>query len=181
MHRRKSYYVTLIILLYRPTAVNLKYSCELLLHNVEKVAAREDITAEGLYKAIIEEAERHYHKDIEDNLSMGRHGRDYIIANVHRKDGSASPKLRMLTHCNAGALATVAHGTALGVIRQLAADGLCEEAFCTETRPWNQGARLTSFELVYEGIPTTLVVDSAVSFLLSKNKVDFIVTGMLVA
>lgn len=149
------------------------------MHKIEKEASRDDVSAGMLYKSIIEEAERQYHKDIEDNWSMGRHGCDYVVANVHRKDKSESPKLRVLTHCNAGALATVAHGTALSVIRQLSAAGLCEEAFCTETRPWNQGARLTSFELVHDGIPTTLVVDSAVSFLLSKNKVDFIVTGMM--
>jgi methylthioribose-1-phosphate isomerase len=94
----------------------------------------------------------------------------------------------MLTHCNTGALATSLHGTALGVIRHLhspasfASDAVpnttnINHVYCTETRPYNQGARLTAFELVYENIPATLVCDSMVSHLMRTQGVDAVVVG----
>lgn len=80
----------------------------------------------------------------------------------------------MLTHCNTGSLATSGHGTALGIIRTLRSKDLLKHAFCTETRPYNQGSRLTSFELVFEGIPSTLITDSmaAALFRLKKDEMN---------
>ena len=75
----------------------------------------------------------------------------------------------VLTHCNTGALATAGYGTALGVIRSLHARGRLAHVYCTETRPYNQGSRLTAFELVYEGIPATLVTDSMVAALMKHR------------
>jgi len=82
-----------------------------------------------------------------------------------------------LTHCNTGSLATAGYGTALGVIRSLFGKSLLEHAYCTETRPYNQGARLTALELVYEKIPATLITDSMAGFLMQKGKVDAVVVG----
>jgi len=82
-----------------------------------------------------------------------------------------------LTHCNTGALATASFGTALGVIRALHNDKVLDRAYCTETRPYNQGARLTAFELVHDNIPSTLICDSSAAALMSKGGVDAVVVG----
>ncbi|KAK7703190.1 S-methyl-5-thioribose-1-phosphate isomerase [Diaporthe eres] len=97
-------------------------------------------------------------RDLDTNLAIGEHGAAWL-AGVH---GLSSPdkQVSVLTHCNTGSLATSGHGTALGIIRTLRSKGLLRHAFCTETRPYNQGSRLTSFELVFEGIPSTLITDS---------------------
>lgn len=97
-------------------------------------------------------------KDLETNLSIGAHGAAWLAAQHAVSPGSN--QISVLTHCNTGSLATSGHGTALGIIRSLQAQSLLKHAFCTETRPYNQGSRLTSFELVYEGIPSTLITDS---------------------
>ncbi|CAM9808278.1 unnamed protein product, partial [Hapterophycus canaliculatus] len=86
-------------------------------------------------------------------------------------------RLSVLTHCNTGSLATAGFGTALGVIRALSEEGLLEACYCTETRPYNQGARLTAYEFVSEGLPGTLVPDSAASFLMARGKVDAVAVG----
>lgn len=84
----------------------------------------------------------------------------------------------MLTHCNTGSLATSGHGTALGIIRTLHSKKALQHAFCTETRPYNQGSRLTSFELVFEGIPATLVTDSMAGALFrTRGDVAAVVVG----
>ncbi len=83
---------------------------------------------------------------------------------------TAEKKISVLTHCNTGSLATSGHGTALGIIRSLHSRDLLQHAFCTETRPYNQGSRLTSFELVFEGIPSTLITDSMAGALFALQK-----------
>lgn len=82
-----------------------------------------------------------------------------------------------MTHCNTGSLATAGYGTALGVIRSLRAAGRLERVYCTETRPYNQGARLTAFELVQDELPGTLVTDSMASFLMATKGLDAVVVG----
>ena len=82
-----------------------------------------------------------------------------------------------MTHCNTGSLATSGYGTALGVIRSLSSQKKLKEAFATETRPYNQGARLTAFELVFEKIPATLITDSMVSFLMKTKTIHAVVVG----
>lgn len=111
-----------------------------------------------MVETFIATAEAILSRDLETNLAIGEHGAAWL-AGVH---GLSSPdkQVSVLTHCNTGSLATSGHGTALGIIRTLRSKGLLRHAFCTETRPYNQGSRLTSFELVFEGIPSTLVTDS---------------------
>lgn len=88
-----------------------------------------------------------------------------------------SRAVRVMTHCNTGSLATAGYGTALGVIRSLQAAGRLERVYCTETRPYNQGARLTAFELVQDKLPGTLVTDSMASFLMATKGLDAVVVG----
>ncbi|KAG2561415.1 hypothetical protein PVAP13_8KG157200 [Panicum virgatum] len=88
-----------------------------------------------------------------------------------------SKNISVLTHCNTGSLATAGYGTALGVIRALHSAGVLEKAFCTETRPFNQGSRLTAFELVHEKIPSTLIADSAASALMKQGRVQAVIVG----
>jgi len=118
----------------------------------------------------ITQAEKLYRDDISGNRQMGEFGANAILSDK-------SKKVKILTHCNTGSLATGGFGTALGVIRTIYAKDRLEHAFCTETRPYNQGARLTAFELVYDKIPATLVTDSMVSALLKQKGIDAIVVG----
>jgi len=120
----------------------------------------------------LKEAEAMLAIDIQTNKQMGAHGANYLIGLVKERP------LKMLTHCNTGSLATAGYGTALGVIRALTEQGKLERAFCTETRPYNQGARLTAFELVKDNIPgATLVTDSMVAALMKNKLVDAVVVG----
>ncbi|KAK3984108.1 S-methyl-5-thioribose-1-phosphate isomerase [Cladorrhinum sp. PSN332] len=144
----------------RPTAVDLSNAINLL-----KVASRaaqieglaHPEAKEAILNAYIFKAEQILAKDLENNTSIGAHGAAWL-----QQQYNASPdhKISVLTHCNTGSLATSGHGTALGIIRTLHSEGLLHHAYCTETRPYNQGSRLTSFELVFEGIPSTLITDS---------------------
>jgi methylthioribose-1-phosphate isomerase len=104
--------------------------------------------------------------DIRLNRAMGAHGARLLGANT-----------RVLTHCNAGALATAGHGTALGVLRSAVEAGKHIEVYADETRPFLQGARLTAWELQQDGIPVTLIADSAAAFLMSRGKVDAVIVG----
>ena len=109
---------------------------------------------------------------------MGRFGAEALLAAAAaRGRGGAGGRLRVLTHCNTGSLATAAFGTALGVVRTLGTLGALEHAYCTETRPYNQGARLTAYELVHDGLPATMVCDSAAAALMAAGRVDAVVVG----
>ncbi|KAF5828523.1 hypothetical protein DUNSADRAFT_17481 [Dunaliella salina] len=110
---------------------------------------------------------------------MGAHGASALmaVAQARGRISNSSDKLCVLTHCNTGSLATSGYGTALGVIRALHEQGKLEHAYCTETRPYNQGARLTAFELMHDGLPATLVCDSAAAYLMASGKVDAVVVG----
>lgn len=116
-------------------------------------------------------------EDVQANKSMGQYGADALFTAAKARGRAANGKLRVLTHCNTGSLATAAYGTALGVVRSLHETGRLEHAYCTETRPYNQGARLTAYELVMDGLPSTLVCDSAVAALMSQGHVDAVVVG----
>ncbi|KAK3616631.1 S-methyl-5-thioribose-1-phosphate isomerase, partial [Elasticomyces elasticus] len=113
--------------------------------------------------------------DVSDNEAIGKYGAEWIEKVAPGKEVS------VLTHCNTGSLATAGYGTALGVIRSLHANGSLKRAFCTETRPYNQGSRLTAFELVHDRIPATLITDSMASALLqlkgSSERITAIVVG----
>lgn len=111
-------------------------------------------------------------EDVETNKLIGKFGALDILKNLDETN-----KVSILTHCNTGSLATGGYGTALGVVRHLMEIEKLEHCFCTETRPYNQGSRLTAYELVYEKIPSTLICDSMVGCLLAKKKISAIVVG----
>ena len=144
----------------RPTAVDLSNAIYLL-----KAAIREaDLEGlahpeakEAILNGYIAAAEAILEADLRTNTSIGAHGAAWLEKQVYARPDR---KISVLTHCNTGSLATSGHGTALGIIRTLYKEGLLHHAYCTETRPYNQGSRLTSFELVFEGIPSTLITDS---------------------
>ncbi|KAJ0296022.1 hypothetical protein COL5a_011523 [Colletotrichum fioriniae] len=152
----------------RPTAVDLTNAINQLKARIRS-APQDD--SKTVITAYIEEAEKILEKDLQTNLSIGDHGAQWL-----REVAGASPdaKVSVLTHCNTGSLATSGHGTALGIIRTLWSNNLLKHAYCTETRPYNQGSRLTAFELVYEKIPSTLITDSmaAALFNLQKDKMN---------
>jgi methylthioribose-1-phosphate isomerase len=135
----------------RPTAVNLFWALE----RMKKVEKAKELEAEAL--AI-------YHADLAANRAMGKIGAALI-----------PERARVMTHCNTGALATAGYGTALGVIRASKDKNIT--VIANETRPYLQGARLTAWELVQEGIPCTLITDSMAGHLMSTGEVDVIVVG----
>jgi len=145
----------------RPTAVNLFEATAKLRKLVRQKSCE---NASGVLEAYIVAAEQMLIDDVNDNRAIGEHGAKWLIAR-----NPSLPKFKVLTHCNTGSLATAGYGTALGVIRSLFAAGTLEHAFCTETRPYNQGSRLTAYELVFENIPATLITDSMASALFKKE------------
>lgn len=155
----------------RPTAVDLANAITLLKKEVRsaqvQVAGLEDAAAKAaVVDAYVAAAEAILQRDLQSNLSIGNYGADWLL----KQAGSESEKVSVLTHCNTGSLATSGHGTALGIIRSLHARDALKHAFCTETRPYNQGSRLTAFELVYENIPSTLITDSMAAALFNLKK-----------
>lgn len=147
----------------RPTAVNLFWALDRMrrVYHALRAAAPEAISAR-----LVEEAAAIQREDIEANRTMGRLGAALI------PDGA-----RIMTHCNAGALATAGYGTALGVIRAARDEGKRVTVIANETRPFLQGARLTAWEMVQEAIPVTLVTDNMAGALMQAGKVDVIVVG----
>ena len=147
----------------RPTAINLFWA----LQRMRAVyASRRSEGIDAVKRALKEEAQKIYKEDIAANRQLGKHG-----AALLRNAG------RIMTHCNAGALATAGYGTALGVLRALKDSGKEFEVFVNETRPFLQGARLTAWELKKEKIPATLITDSMAGYLMQSGKVDAIVVG----
>lgn len=155
----------------RPTAVNLSDAATKL-NDVVLKAANDMSKPEAIFQAYIEAAEVMLMADINDNKAIGSNGAKFILSQNQKRHN-----LHVLTHCNTGSLATAGYGTALGVIRALHSEGLLETAFCTETRPYNQGSRLTAYELIHEHIPAVLVADSAAAALQKSGRVDAIVVG----
>lgn len=140
----------------RPTAVDLTNAVARLKARVREAAAPADAAPDAVVSAFIDEAEAIFRRDLETNRAIGEHGAAWLRTHAAVDDATMS----VLTHCNTGSLATSGHGTALGIVRTLHAQKRLRHAFCTETRPYNQGSRLTAFELVHEGIPATLITDS---------------------
>ncbi|KAI0536646.1 hypothetical protein GGR58DRAFT_379938 [Xylaria digitata] len=132
----------------------------------------------AIINAYLDAAEEIFRKDTETNLRIGEHGSRWLLANAPVK--SPEGKVSVLTHCNTGSLATSGHGTALGIIRSLHSAGNLHHAFCTETRPYNQGSRLTAFELVYERIPATLITDSMAGALFATHKAENHIAAVIV-
>uniref|UniRef100_A0A0D6R072 Methylthioribose-1-phosphate isomerase n=1 Tax=Araucaria cunninghamii TaxID=56994 RepID=A0A0D6R072_ARACU len=155
----------------RPTAVNLSDAAKKL-NDVVLKASTDTPKPEGIFQAYIEAAESMLIDDVDTNKAIGSHGAKFILCQTNK-----SHNLNVLTHCNTGSLATAGYGTALGVIRALHKEGLLGTAFCTETRPYNQGSRLTAYELVHDYIPAVLIADSAAAALQRAGRVDAIVVG----
>ncbi|CAN4077065.1 unnamed protein product [Withania somnifera] len=155
----------------RPTAVNLSDAAVKLKEVIKKAAATAK-EANSVFQAYIEAAEVMLEDDVTSNKAIGSYGASFIKNYL-----KGSHKITILTHCNTGSLATAGYGTALGVIRALYADGALEMAYCTETRPFNQGSRLTAFELVHENIPATLIADSAAAALMNAGRVKAVIVG----
>ncbi|KAM4746936.1 methylthioribose-1-phosphate isomerase [Rhinophrynus dorsalis] len=156
----------------RPTAVNMKRAADELNAFLAQKAVQPGVTVQELTESVIQWAESLLQKDIQDNRMIGNLGAQHILDNTKSTDGVC-----VLTHCNTGALATAGYGTALGVVRSLHALGRLSHVFCTETRPYNQGSRLTAYELVHEKIPATLITDSMASAAMRDRNVTAIVVG----
>jgi len=145
----------------RPTAVNLKWGLE----KIMKVANKgSDVNQ--IKQSVIDTAKKMADEDIQTNMTMGKLGSELFDDND-----------TILTHCNAGALATVAYGTALGVIRAAKESGKNIKVIVTETRPVQQGSRLTAFELKHDGIDVSLIPDTAVGYSMAKGLVNKVIVG----
>jgi methylthioribose-1-phosphate isomerase len=147
----------------RPTGANLFWAVDRVMKRVSEAA---DSPVDAVKDLIVSEAQRVADEDVEINRKIGEHGSRLI------DDGDA-----VLTHCNAGALATVDYGTALGVVRAAWDQGKKISVIATETRPKLQGARLTAYELKTMGIPFTLITDNMVGYVMSKGLVNCVITG----
>ena len=145
----------------RPTAVNLAWALE----KIMKVAYEEDKVPE-IKNSVIQTAKSMANEDLQTNMKIGKYGSELIDSHD-----------TIMTHCNAGALATVGYGTALGVIRASKESGKQIKVIATETRPVMQGSRLTTFELRHAGIDVSLIPDTAVGYVISKSMVDKIIVG----
>ncbi len=146
----------------RPTAVNLFWGIDRVLRTAD--AAGDNVVA--IREAVVREVKRMADEDVEANKWLGRFGAPLL------EDGDV-----VMTQCNAGALATVGYGTALGVVRAASETGKCIKVVIPETRPALQGARLTAFELSRDGFDCTLISDTAVGFMMSSGRVDKVVVG----
>jgi methylthioribose-1-phosphate isomerase len=146
----------------RPTAVNLFWAIDRVLCKAKCVSGN----IEELKSFVVQEAQRIADEDAEANLAIGRNGADLI------HDGDT-----VLTHCNAGELATVEYGTALGVIRAAWNQGKRIKVIATETRPLLQGARLTAYELMRDGISVTLITDNMIGYVMHKRLVNEVIVG----
>jgi len=149
----------------RPTAVNLSWALDRLLKRARD-PADQNTTADGIRKALLKEAQTLADEDVAINRRMGAHGATLI------ENGD-----NILTHCNAGALATVDYGTVLGVVRAAWEQGKQIHVWVDETRPRLQGARLTTWELMRDGIPCTLIADNAAGHLMRTGQVDIVLFG----
>ncbi len=149
----------------RPTAVNLFWAIERMKH-VFAEAAQGGCSVGEIASRLETEARRIHDEDIESCRAMGAHGASLVPEDA-----------RILTHCNAGALATAGYGTALGVIRAAAEQGKRVAVLADETRPFLQGARLTAWELVKDGIDTTVITDNMAGAMMRLGHVDLVVVG----
>jgi len=145
----------------RPTAINLAWGLDKIME-----VANQATTVQEIRNGVVEAAKKMAEEDIQINMSMGKNGSELFDDND-----------TIMTHCNAGALATVGYGTALGVIRATKDSGKNIKVIATETRPVQQGSRLTAFELKHDGIDVSLIPDTAVGYTMANSLVNKIVVG----
>ncbi len=149
----------------RPTAVNLKWATGAV-HNFASLLLKENLTNEEFAQKVFHFAESMLLDHLNRNKKLSEYGQSVV-----------SQSARIITHCNAGSLAACGWGTALGVIRSAHMNGLKPQVFVDETRPRNQGSKLTMWELTQDGIPATLICDNMSGYLMSKGEVDMVITG----
>ncbi len=154
-HAKKTLFET------RPTAINLAWGLERIMN-----VAKSGTNVSQIKDSVVKEAKKMAEEDIEINMRMGKHGSQFFNDND-----------TIMTHCNAGALATVAYGTALGVIRATKESGKKIRVIATETRPVMQGSRLTAFELKHDGIDVSLIPDTAVGYSMANGLVSKVIVG----
>lgn len=147
----------------RPTARNLFWAIERMKRIYAAHSARSLV---DIQRALQEEAAKIHQEDIEINRTMGKHGQELL-----------SESMTVLTHCNAGALATAGYGTALGVIRAAVERGKRIHVFADETRPFLQGTRLTAWELMKENIPCTLITDNMAGYFMKSGRIQAVIVG----
>src|SRR3989337_4607549 len=145
----------------RPTAVNLKWGLEAIMK-----VANEGNNVSEIKESVVQTAKKMAEEDVKINIAMGKHGSELFNDND-----------TLMTHCNAGALATVAYGTALGVIRATQESGKNIKVIATETRPVQQGSRLTAFELKHDGFDVSLIPDTAVGYSMANGLIDKVIVG----
>ncbi|WP_026443240.1 S-methyl-5-thioribose-1-phosphate isomerase [Pseudacidobacterium ailaaui] len=150
----------------RPTAVNLFWAIDRMRARFRTLLAQPERTHQAITEALVREAQTMYEEDIAACKAMGAYGAALLPA-----EGG------VLTHCNAGALATCGYGTALGVIRAAVEQGKKIHVFADETRPFLQGARLTAWELLHDRIPTTVICDNMAASLMRQGKIQAVVVG----
>src|SRR5271166_5127421 len=147
----------------RPTAVNLFWGIRRMRTKFEELSGQ---PIPEIRQQLVAEAQRMLVEDIAANRAMGKHGAVLLPASGG-----------ILTHCNAGALATCGYGTALGVVRAAVEAGKKLHVFADETRPFLQGSRLTAWELMKDGIPTTVISDNMAGAMMQQHKIDAVVVG----
>ena len=150
----------------RPTAVNLSWAVKRCIAHVKEVAGQPGADVAQLKESLLSLALEMQAEDEATNRLIGAHGAEVL-----------APGSRIMTHCNAGSLATVFFGTALGVILTAFDRGLVEHVYPCETRPVNQGGRLTAWELMQAGIPSTLICDNMAATVMSQGKIDAVIVG----
>jgi len=161
--RRDFEHICEVLAATRPTAVNLFWGIRRMRTRFDELSAQ---PIREIKQQLVNEAQRMLVEDIAANQAMGRHGAVLLPASGC-----------ILTHCNAGALATCGYGTALGVIRAAVEAGKKLHVYADETRPFLQGSRLTAWELMKDGIPTTVISDNMAGAMMQKGKVDAVIVG----
>jgi methylthioribose-1-phosphate isomerase len=157
----------------RKTACNLSKAKDSVLSFLDEIVKEEEDLVKIKVK-VVKKIKNMLKEDREYNEAIGKHGAQEVLS-IH--PDNVERKFNILTHCNTGSLATAGYGTALGVVRRLHELKRLECVYCTETRPYNQGSRLTAYELVVEKIPGTLIADSMAAAAMKEKKIDAIIVG----
>lgn len=152
----------------RPTAINLAWAVNRMLRLVNSYPKDTTFFLHNLLPVLEQESIQIHQEDMNLNFTMAKEGLTLF---------KGKNKLKILTHCNAGALATSAYGTALGVVRELFKNNQLERVYADETRPLLQGARLTAFELAEDGIPVTLLTDNMAGYAMQQGLIDAVIVG----
>ncbi|GFR62336.1 methylthioribose-1-phosphate isomerase [Elysia marginata] len=155
----------------RPTASNMAEAASRIKAVIRQLAKGDDYKAEDAKLMIIKELEGMLEEDININKNLGKYGAEHLLGTY------AKPPVNIITHCNTGSLATAGYGTALGVIRYLQENEKLGHVYCTETRPYNQGARLTAYELLHENIDASLICDSAAAACMKEKNIHAVIVG----